>query len=56
MNDKYTPIPHLDSDWNPQKGLYYPTGLSFTDGTSQIFNNYQEHHEFICELFRGSHP
>lgn len=51
MNDKYTPIPHLDSDWHPQKGLYYPISLSFADGTSQIFKNYEEHHNFIHDLF-----
>lgn len=44
-------IAKLPLDWKPWDGLKYPLTLE-TDKGVKIFRNYQEHHEFIRNLFK----
>lgn len=43
----------LPADWKHTDGLNYPLKLRKIDGTILTFYSYQEHNEYIKQLFRN---
>jgi hypothetical protein len=41
----------LPKGWQPTHGLKYPLNINTTSGII-IFYSYQEHHEYISQLFK----
>lgn len=41
----------LPKGWRPTHGLKYPTSINTTSGII-MFYSYQEHHEYISQLFK----
>lgn len=46
-------IVSLPKDWRCRDGLEYPLVIVKTSGLRLTFYSYEEHHEYIKQLFRG---
>lgn len=49
------PIAKLPEGWTPQYGLNYPLFINYK-GRDILMDNYNQHHEFIKNLFKSKKP
>lgn len=46
-------FPTRAKTWQHTYGLHYPTTIKKIDGTELTFFSYEEHHEYIKQLFKN---